>query len=133
MDYRSDVKLCVSNEGFEKIKNLDVIGYADDINVRHKDRIVLSWNNIEWNENVPKIKELMDILKEKQFSYNFIRVGEEFMNLGADDDIEKKICIITEKDRNIFYGLRTIITIKEDSEVLYLKRMKRMLENCCQE
>lgn len=75
----------------------------------------------------------MDILKEKQFSYNFIRVGEEFMNLGADDDIEKKICIITEKDRNIFYGLRTIITIKEDSEVLYLKRMKRMLENCRQE
>lgn len=72
----------------------------------------------------------MDILDKKQFSYNFIRVGEEFMNLGEDDDIEKKICIIAKKDRNIFYGLHTIVTIKEDSEVLYLKRMKRMLENC---
>ena len=134
MSCRSDVKLCISNESFNKIKDLDIINCADDINVRRADRITISWNFIEWNENIPRIKELMDILKEKKFSYNFIRVGEESIRLDkGNNDIEKRMCITAEKDRNIFYGLRIITTIKEDSEALYIKRMKRILENCRQE
>lgn len=111
MAYRSDVRIVVSSKGYEELKkyvsdnlppDLKQYNLLDntDIKLLRKDQIMLGWNAVKWYEyadfkEVDSIMDGLDSLKDKNYSYRYVRLGEQF------DDIDEKY-VDGELDKDIF-------------------------------
>ena len=111
MAYRSDVRIVVSSKGYEELKkyvsdnlppDLKQYNLLDntDLKLLRKDQIMLGWNAVKWYEyaDVEEVDSIMDglnSLKDKNYSYRYVRLGEQF------DDIDEKY-VDGELDKDIF-------------------------------
>lgn len=111
MAYRSDVRIVVSSKGYEELKkyvsdnlppDLKQYNLLDntDLKLLRKDQIMLGWNAVKWYEyadfeEVDSIMDGLDSLKDKNYSYRYVRLGEQF------DDIDEKY-VDGESDKDIF-------------------------------
>lgn len=111
MAYRSDVRIVVSSKGYEELKkyvsdnlppDLKQYNLLDntDLKLLRKDQIMFGWNAVKWYEyanfkEVDSIMDGLDSLKDKNYSYRYVRLGEQF------DDIDEKY-IDGELDKDIF-------------------------------
>ena len=94
MGYRSDVRIILSTNGFNelskhvedhlKLNNLNEhYNYLKYIDVVHKskDSIYFGWNDVKWYESYDGIFPIMSGLKkleENQYSYRYMRIGEDY-------------------------------------------------------
>ena len=91
MSYKSDVRICVSINGFQLLNDYINEHSLDNIIdnakvISGKDQVCLGWNSICWNEEYPEIEIMedgIDYLRENDYSYIYFRVGEEY-----DDQVE---------------------------------------------
>ncbi len=123
MGYRSDIRIVVSNDGFEELKKF-VKQYLKendedynlleslDVNKKGKNQYYLGWNSLKWYEgsykDVDAIMEGLEHLEEQNYSYRYMRIGED--REDYDDryfDSERKSepyleypCMIREFDDN---------------------------------
>lgn len=111
MAYRSDVRIVVSSKGYEELKkyvsdnlppDLKQYNLLDntDLKLLRKDQIMLGWNAVKWYEytDFKEVDSIMDglvSLKDKNYSYRYVRLGEQF------DDIDEKY-VDGELDKDIF-------------------------------
>lgn len=126
MGYRSDVRIIVSKEGYEELKEYvkeQALKYATedyDYNLLNHtfrkytkdngDQVLLCWEYLKWydmNEDVKIIMNALDFLDEKGYSYRYARIGENM------DDIEE-LCIDGALDQYLDYP--SIIRCFEDSD-----------------
>ncbi len=109
LGYRSDVRIATSKKGFnilnnyveERMKELNkkdynLLNYLD-INKENKGVCYFGWDSIKWYdgcegyEDVDAILEGLDKLEEKDISYHFARIGENYddydeFNYDGDDE-----------------------------------------------
>lgn len=95
MGYRSDIRIVTSKEGFEKlrefvikylekekidIKEFNLLDYLD-VKSEGKNQCYFGWNYVKWYENdykeVDAIMEGLEYLENNNFSYRYIRIGED--------------------------------------------------------
>lgn len=111
MGYRSDVRIILSIDGFNelskhvedhlKLNNLnDHYNYLKymDVAYKSKDAIYFGWNNVKWYESYDGIFPIMSGLKkleEYQYSYRYMRIGEDYGDVDEyfydgkkDEDID---------------------------------------------
>ncbi len=101
MGYRSAVRIVTSKKGFQELKKFSdkyledkKCGYPNildelDIFKENKYQVYFGWNAIKWYEysdyfQVDAIMEGLSHLEDKDYSYRFSRIGENF------DDIDEK-------------------------------------------
>ena len=89
MGYRSDVYLKTTTEGYIIIKKRNdsienpehrILEYADSIKRTPSGFYKIEFNNIKWYESFEKIDDFMeslDVLKDEDIPYSFIRIGED--------------------------------------------------------
>lgn len=127
MGYRSDVRIILSIDGFNelskhveyhlKLNNLnDHYNYLKYMDVVHKskDSIYFGWNDVKWYESYDGVFPIMSGLKkleENQYSYRYMRIGEdygdvdEYFNDGKKDenvDLEYPSMIRRFDDKYVF-------------------------------
>ena len=99
MGYRSDIRIITSEKGFEELKKF-VTKYLKehnedynllencDIKQEGKKQCYFGWNYVKWYENdyedVDAIMEGLQHLSDKEYSYRYMRIGEEY------DDVEEQ-------------------------------------------
>lgn len=96
MGYRSDVYLKTTTEGYLIIRKRNdsieypdhrMLSYAESIKKTPNGFYRIEFNDIKWYESFEEVKHFMDsleILKEQNIPYSFIRIGED------SGDIEHK-------------------------------------------
>ena len=125
MGYRSDIRIITSEKGFEELKKF-VTKYLKehnedynllencDIKQEGKKQCYFGWNYVKWYENdyedVDAIMEGLQHLSDKEYSYRYMRIGEEY------DDVEEQYCD-GEKDKNIFLEYPSMIREFDDEYV----------------
>lgn len=93
MAYRSDVRIVVSNRGYNELKN-----YVDtnlpkdcrqynllnlvDVQKQAEDQVYLGWDEVKWYEDtgfkeVETIMNGLNYLRDNEYSYNYARLGED--------------------------------------------------------
>lgn len=92
MGYRSDIRIVTSKEGFEKLKefvenylkeNQEDSNLLDECDVKEegKNQCYFGWNCVKWYENdypdVDAIMEGLQYLQENNYSYRYMRIGED--------------------------------------------------------
>lgn len=94
MGYRSDVRIILSIDGFNELSkhvkeylrlnklndNYNYLKYMDAVH-RAKDAIYFGWNDIKWYETYDGVFPIMSGLKnlqENQYSYRYMRIGEDY-------------------------------------------------------
>ena len=102
MGYRSDVRIVITKEGFEELKNF-VNEYCKEhkcdnlLNMLDVDKLtsftsdkLIGWNSVKWYEdtyeNVIAINKGLAHMSNLEYAYNFSRIGEDF----DDYEIEEK-------------------------------------------
>lgn len=100
MGYMSDVRIVTSKEGFEKLKEFvknylkehqENYNLLDECDVKEegKNQYYFGWNNIKWYENdfsdVDAIMEGLQHLKENDYSYRYMRIGEDREDYDQQD------------------------------------------------
>lgn len=94
MGYRSDVRIILSIDGFNELskhvkeylrlnKLNDHYNYLKYMDVVHrtKDAIYFGWNDIKWYETYDGVFPIISGLKnlqENQYSYRYMRIGEDY-------------------------------------------------------
>ena len=107
MSYRSDVRIVVSNKGYQELKkyvndhlpeNLKKYNLLQSPDVEKIDdnHVYLGWNSVKWYElsNFPEIDSIMDgldYLRDNEYSYRYARIGENYddygeKNIDGDND-----------------------------------------------
>lgn len=101
MGYRSDVRIITSKEGFEKLKEF-VENYLQehhskdynllkecDIKEEGKEQCYFGWNWIKWYEGnyteIDVIMEGLNYLGENEYSYRYMRIGENYDDYEEQD------------------------------------------------
>lgn len=101
MGYRSDVRIITSKNGFEKLKEFidkylkensgdeieDNLLDICDIKQEGKEQIYFGWNCIKWYDEYTDVEAIMkglECLEEKEYSYRYMIIGENY------DDIEER-------------------------------------------
>ena len=137
MGYRSDIRIITSEKGFEELKKF-VTKYLKehnedytllencDIKQEGKKQCYFGWNYVKWYENdyedVDAIMEGLQHLSDKEYSYRYMRIGEEY------DDVEEQYCD-GEKDKNIFLEYPSMIREFDDEYVKeQLKENDKIIE-----
>ena len=97
MGYRSDVYLKTTTEGYLIIKRRNdsienpkhrILEYADSIKRTPSGFYKIYFNDIKWYESFEEIDDFMeslDVLKDQDIPYSFIRIGED------PTDVEYKV------------------------------------------
>lgn len=97
MGYRSNVYLKTTTEGYiiikrrnDSVENPDhrILEYAESIKKTPSGFYKIEFDDIKWYESFEEVKQFMDgldILREQDIPYSFIRIGEE------SDDVEHKM------------------------------------------
>lgn len=111
MGYRSDVRIVVSNNGYDELKKYvnkylnenkeDFSLLTDpDLFKQNKYSTYLGWNSVKWYEgsykDVDSIMEGLNHLKEKDMSYRYARIGESYddyeeMDYESDNESEQDL------------------------------------------
>ncbi len=107
MSYTSDVRICVSTNGFkvlnDYVKNHTEYNIIDNaIILNGKDQVCFGWNSICWKEKYPEIEAVedgIDYLQRNDYSYIYSKFGEKF-----DDQIECNYeSVQREKNITLYY------------------------------
>lgn len=105
--YRSDVRLVISKRGYKELnkfinnylKSYNINGKSfqnplseTDIKYKSKDIYYLGWDEIKWYEycsykNIDAVMEGFKLLKNKDLSFYFSRMGENFGDYEEDYSI----------------------------------------------
>lgn len=104
MGYRSDVRIVVSKEGYELLKEFVEYYLKDnvkkeeinemnllksvDIKTEGKNQVYLGWNYLKWYDGYNEIDAVMkglEYLKDKDMSYRYARIGEDFTDFEEDN------------------------------------------------
>ena len=108
MGYRSDIRIITSEKGFEELKKF-VTKYLKEL----CNKFVLFGD---------AIMEGLQHLSDKEYSYRYMRIGEEY------DDVEEQYCD-GEKDKNIFLEYPSMIREFDDEYVKeQLKENDKIIE-----
>lgn len=135
MGYRSEIRIITSKEGYEKLNEFveqylkdteeDNLLKECDIKNIGKEQCYFGWNDIKWRENdfkdVDAIMEGLNYLGENEYSYRYMRMGENY------DDIEEQF-YDGEKDEDIYLEYPSMIREFDDE---YIKELisEKTLEN----
>lgn len=135
MGYRSEIRIITSKEGYEKLNEFveqylkdteeDNLLKECDIKNIGKEQCYFGWNDIKWRENdfkdVDAIMEGLNYLGENEYSYRYMRMGENY------DDIEEQF-YDGEKDEDIYLEYPSMIREFDDE---YIKDLisEKTLEN----
>ena len=128
MGYRSDVKLALSKKDYldfeeEYKKRLvkeecddNIFDYVDKVkNKSDIDTIIFSWDDIKWNEFADEnIEQLMLLLRERKFTYRFIRVGEGWDN---EPDIEDSQFLKDIKEIDVVNSIGWTVKVCESEDM----------------
>ena len=136
MGYRSDIRIVTSKEGFEKlsefVKNYLKENKEDynlleecDIKQEGKEQCYLGWNCVKWYEydytDVDAIMKGLEHLGENEYSYRYMRIGENY------DDIEEQ-SYDGEKDKEIYLEYPSMVR-EFDDEYLKEQIKDKILDN----
>lgn len=124
MGYRSEIRIITSKEGYEKLNEFveqylkdteeDNLLKECDIKNIGKEQCYFGWNDIKWRENdfkdVDAIMEGLNYLGENEYSYRYMRMGENY------DDIEEQF-YDGEKDKDICLEYPSLIREFDDEYV----------------
>lgn len=135
MGYRSEIRIITSKEGYEKLNEFveqylkdteeDNLLKECDIKNIGKEQCYFGWNDIKWHENdfkdVDAIMEGLNHLGENEYSYRYMRIGENY------EDIEEQF-YDGEKDEDIYLEYPSMIREFDDE---YIKELisEKTLEN----
>lgn len=135
MGYRSEIRIITSKEGYEKLNEFveqylkdteeDNLLKECDIKNIGKEQCYFGWNDIKWHENdfkdVDAIMEGLNYLGENEYSYRYMRIGENY------EDIEEQF-YDGEKDEDIYLEYPSMIREFDDE---YIKELisEKTLEN----
>lgn len=135
MGYRSEIRIITSKEGYEKLNEFveqylkdteeDNLLKECDIKNIGKEQCYFGWNDIKWRENdfkdVDAIMEGLNHLGENEYSYRYMRIGENY------EDIEEQF-YDGEKDEDIYLEYPSMIREFDDE---YIKELisEKTLEN----
>ena len=101
MGYRSDVRIIVSEKGFEELKKFvtnylkehnETENLLEDCDIKYvaKKQYYFGWNYVKWYEgdytDVDAIMEGLQYLRKNDYSYRYMRIGESY------DDVEDHYC-----------------------------------------
>ena len=124
MGYRSQVYLKTTTEGYLIIKrrndNIENAGhrmlrYAKSIKKTPSGFYKIEFNDIKWYESYEEVRQFMDsleILREQDIPYSFIRIGEE------SDDIEHKVNYTDDMPDEI-YSFEPVVDVNDDDWSCY--------------
>ena len=99
MGYKSDVRIIVSKNGFEKLKEFvknylkekkndeTVYNLLENCNIKQegKEQYYFGWNRFKWDEGYTEVDAIINglsYLRENEYSYRYMKIGEGY------DDIE---------------------------------------------
>lgn len=135
MGYRSEIRIITSKKGYEKLNEFveqylkdteeDNLLKECDIKNIGKEQCYFGWNDIKWRENdfkdVDAIMEGLNHLGENEYSYRYMRIGENY------EDIEEQF-YDGEKDEDIYLEYPSMIREFDDE---YIKELisEKTLEN----
>ncbi len=135
MGYRSEIRIITSKEGYEKLNEFveqylkdteeDNLLKECDIKNIGKGQCYFGWNDVKWYENdfkdVDAIMEGLNYLGENEYSYRYMRMGENY------EDIEEQF-YDGEKDEDIYLEYPSMIREFDDE---YIKDLisEKTLEN----
>ena len=128
MGYRSDIRIVTSKEGFEILKDF-VAEYLKEHNENYnlldecdkkeegKNQCYFGWNYMKWYEHdypeVVAIMEGLNHLEDNEYSYRYMRIGENY------DDMEEQ-SYDGEKDEDICLEYPNMIREFDDEYVVSL-------------
>lgn len=100
MGYRSDVRIITSKKGFKELNKYvkDYLSKTDDSNynlmdnlklkVENKNSCYFGWDWVKWYENsYPSVEAIMsglEHLREKDYSFRYSRIGENYDDYDSD-------------------------------------------------
>jgi len=134
MGYRSDVRIVISKEGYEKLKEFvkeylkdddEICNLLEECDIKQegKKQYYLGWNYVKWYEDIYKdaesIMEGLNYLRENEYSYRYMRIGESY------DDIEEQF-YDGEKDEKLCLEFPSMIREFDDNYVLDLIKEKQL-------
>jgi len=134
MGYRSDVRIVISKEGYEKLKEFvkeylkdddEICNLLEECDIKQegKKQYYLGWNYVKWYEDIYKdaesIMEGLNYLRENEYSYRYMRIGESY------DDIEEQF-YDGEKDEKLGLKFPSMIREFDDNYVLDLIKEKQL-------
>ncbi len=139
MGYRSDVRIMTTKKGFNELKkftnkylknkNFEYLNLLEDLDFNKETEYAkyFGWNNIKWYEtcegyeDVDAIIEGLNYLKDKDFSYRYVRIGESY------DDYEE---MYNESDKESEQDLEYPFMIRKfDDEYVIEKMIENSKEN----
>lgn len=140
MGYRSDVRIVTSKRGYNELKKSIQDYYKEndiqkdyqfdllnDTNVMemNKYQVYLGWNNIKWYgyPAVDAIEDGLSKLKDKDLSYRFARLGENY-----DDYEEHSHESLNEKEQDLDYPSMERY-FDDDSIIDRMKEIKKREES----
>lgn len=125
MGYRSDIRIITSKEGFEELKKFvakylkqhsETENLLESCDIKHEGekQCYFGWNYLKWYENyypdVDAIMEGLEHLDKNEYSYRYMRIGENY------DDIEEQYSD-GEKDKNICLEYPSMIRDFDDEYI----------------
>lgn len=140
MGYRSDVRIVVSKEGYELLK--EFVGYylkdnvkkeeinemnlLKDIDIRAegKDQVYLGWNSLKWYDgykDVDAIMEGLNYLEDNERSYKYMIIGEDYT------DVEE-MSNDGEKDKDTYLEYPSMIREFDDDYIKELLEPEKQVE-----
>ena len=140
MGYRSDVRIVTSKKGYNELKKsiqeyykendiprdyqFDLLNNTNVMEI-NKYQVYLGWNNIKWYgyPDVDAIEDGLSKLKDKDLSYRFARLGENY-----DDYEEHSYESLNEKEQDLDYpSLERYFD--DDSIIDRMKEIKKREDN----
>lgn len=140
MGYRSDVRIVVSKEGYELLKEFVEYYLKDnvkkeeinemnllksvDIKTEGKDQVYLGWNSLKWYDgykDVDAIMEGLNYLEDNERSYRYMIIGEDYT------DVEE-MSNDGEKDKDIYLEYPSMIRGFDDDYIKELLEPEKQIE-----
>lgn len=140
MGYRSDVRIIVSKNGFEKLKEFvekylkensdgeieDNLLEMCDVKQEGEEQSYFGWNYLKWYDGCTDVDAIMkglDYLEDNEYSYRYMIIGEN------KDDVEERF-YDGEKDGEIDLEYPSMIREFDDDYVTKLiKPNNKVIEN----
>ena len=140
MGYRSDVRIVTSKRGYNELKKsiqeyykendiprdyqFDLLNNTNVMEI-NKYQVYLGWNNIKWYgyPDVDAIEDGLSKLKDKDLSYRFARLGENY-----DDYEEHSHESLNEKEQDLDYPSMERY-FDDDSIIDRMKEIKKREES----
>lgn len=140
MGYRSDVRIVVSKEGYELLK--EFVEYylknnvkkeeinemnllkSVDIKTEGKDQVYLGWNYLKWYDgykDVDAIMEGLNYLEDNEHSYRYMIIGEDYT------DVEE-MSNDGEKDKDNYLEYPSMIRGFDDDYIKELLEPEKQVE-----